>query len=73
MVGVADDKAGEVPRAYVVSQNKDLKKDDLHNFISSRVAPHKQLVGGIEFVEQLPKNPTGKLLRRELKKMAQEV
>lgn len=70
VIGVADEKAGEVPRAYVVPKGKDLKKDELNAFVAERVAPHKQLAGGIEFVEQLPKNPTGKLLRRELKKMA---
>ncbi|MPC10485.1 putative acyl-coenzyme A synthetase [Portunus trituberculatus] len=70
VVGVADKKAGEVPRAYIVPRENSLKKDDLHAFIASRVAPHKQLAGGIEFVDQLPKNPTGKLLRKELKKMA---
>lgn len=70
VVGVPDEKAGEVPRAYVVPQGKDLKKDELNAFVAARVAPHKQLAGGIEFVEQLPKNPTGKLLRKELRKMA---
>lgn len=70
ITGVDDERAGEVPRAFVVRRNKDLREKDLHAFLGSRVAPHKQLAGGIRFVEELPKNPTGKLLRRQLKKMA---
>ncbi|XP_047471309.1 4-coumarate--CoA ligase 3-like isoform X2 [Penaeus chinensis] len=70
ITAVDDERAGEVPRAYVVRRNQDLSEKDLHTFLGSRVAPHKQLAGGIRFVEELPKNPTGKLLRRQLKKMA---
>ena len=35
--------------------------------VAERVAPHKRLGEGVMFVESLPKNQTGKLLRRELK------
>jgi acyl-coenzyme A synthetase/AMP-(fatty) acid ligase len=35
--------------------------------VAERVAPHKRLEQGVMFVESLPKNQTGKLLRRELK------
>ncbi|XP_042879849.1 4-coumarate--CoA ligase 3-like [Penaeus japonicus] len=70
ITGVEDERAGEVPRAYIVRKNQDVSEKDLQSFLGSRVAPHKQLAGGIRFVEELPKNPTGKLLRRQLKKMA---
>ncbi|XP_042889302.1 4-coumarate--CoA ligase-like 9 [Penaeus japonicus] len=85
VVGVADERAGEVPRAYVVRRStaetgdkvKDKEEEDrlaeaLQKFLSERVAPHKHLLGGVKFVEELPKNPTGKLLRRTLKEMAAE-
>ena len=38
-------------------------------FDGSQVAKKIQLAGGVEFVQNLPKNATGKLLRRELKNM----
>lgn len=44
-----------------------------HNrFLEDKVAPHKKLAGGVCFVKELPKTATGKLLRRELKRMAME-
>ncbi|XP_071538541.1 probable 4-coumarate--CoA ligase 3 [Panulirus ornatus] len=71
IVGVEDEQAGELPRAYVVPRGE-VTQQELNAFMKSRLAPHKQLDGGIRFVEQLPKNATGKLIRRELKKMAQQ-
>lgn len=35
--------------------------------------PYKHLVGGIEFVDSIPKNPSGKLLRRLLRDKANEL
>lgn len=69
---MADEKAGELPRAYVVKANNSTTEDDLHKFMSSRVAEFKQLKGGIRFVDELPKNATGKLLRKTLKEMAEK-
>jgi acyl-coenzyme A synthetase/AMP-(fatty) acid ligase len=37
------------------------------DWVAERVAPHKKLGAGVMFVETLPKNQTGKILRRELK------
>lgn len=65
-----DERAGELPRAYVVRANDSTSEDELHKFLSSRVAGFKQLKGGIRFVDELPKNATGKLLRKTLKEMA---
>lgn len=70
VVGVPNEKSGEVPRAYVVPVNKEVKGEELQAFVASKFARHKHLVGGVKFVKELPKNQTGKLLRIELKKMA---
>ncbi|XP_045606794.2 uncharacterized protein [Procambarus clarkii] len=69
VVGVQHDRLGEAPRAFVVAKDN-LKPDDIHRFLESRVAEHKRLAGGVNFVEALPKNSTGKLLRKELAKMS---
>jgi acyl-CoA synthetase (AMP-forming)/AMP-acid ligase II len=59
-----DDEAGEVPKAYVVLKDH-ASAEDLMAFVASRVAPYKK-VRRLEFVDQIPKSPTGKILRRLL-------
>ena len=70
VIGVPDDIAGELPRAYVVKKNGvSVSKDDIAEFVDVKVAAHKRLKGGVFFIEAIPKTNTGKLLRRELKSM----
>ncbi|KAG0713288.1 4-coumarate--CoA ligase-like 7 [Chionoecetes opilio] len=70
VVGVPDDRAGELPRAYVVRSPSSCTEDDIHKFLKERLADFKQLKGGVRFVDALPKSPTGKVLRRELQAVA---
>jgi acyl-CoA synthetase (AMP-forming)/AMP-acid ligase II len=64
VIPCADDEAGEIPKAFVVLKNE-ATGDELMEFISERVAPHKK-IRRIEFVAQIPKSPSGKILRRVL-------
>ena len=67
VVGVVDEYAGELPRAYVVPKpGVHIKEEELKRFVHARVAPHKYLHGGINFIDSIPKSNTGKTLRREL-------
>jgi len=61
----------EFPVAYVVTQ-KDVQHTDelskeIKNFVDSKVAPHKKLRGGVIYIDKIPKSPSGKILRRELR------
>ncbi|KAL7636811.1 UNVERIFIED_CONTAM: hypothetical protein RMT77_012567 [Armadillidium vulgare] len=67
VVGVPDDQLGEAPLAFIVKSDSDVSEKDIHSFMEKNLAKHKQLAGGIKFVDELPKNATGKLLRRILK------
>lgn len=67
VVGVPDERMGESPRAYVIRRNANVAEQSIVDYVEERVAPHKRLEQGVMFVESLPKNQTGKLLRRELK------
>ncbi|XP_036360069.1 4-coumarate--CoA ligase 2-like [Octopus sinensis] len=68
VIGIPDEKAGELPRAYVVSNDKStIREEDVLNFTKANVAPYKQLRGGVEFVPEIPKSAAGKILRRILR------
>ncbi|TAQ85183.1 hypothetical protein B7494_g6478 [Chlorociboria aeruginascens] len=62
----------EVPRAYVVGKDGGERDEkDIAGWLSKRVSKHKRLAGGIAFVDAIPKNPSGKLLRKVLREKAQ--
>nr|CAI5866061.1 unnamed protein product [Callosobruchus analis] len=68
VIGVPHSNHGEVPRAYVVpKKGVSLIPEELDKFVAAKVASYKRLSGGIEVVDAIPKNPSGKILRRELK------
>jgi acyl-CoA synthetase (AMP-forming)/AMP-acid ligase II len=59
-----DAEAGEVPKAFVVLHGA-ATAEELMAFVAARVAPQKK-VRRVEFVEQIPRLPSGKILRRIL-------
>jgi len=67
VVGVPDDRAGEVPRAFVVPRRPDFSEEDVKSFVAANVSEYKQLKGGVQFLTSIPRNPSGKILRRQLK------
>ncbi len=61
-----DEEAGEVPKAFVVvREGHGLTEVDVLTFVAAHVAPHKK-VRRVEFIPQVPKSPSGKILRRLL-------
>ncbi len=64
----------EVPRAYLVLKpgvpRDDSKAEEIIAWVGDRVAEHKKLRGGVRFIDEIPKNASGKLLRRVLKEQA---
>jgi acyl-CoA synthetase (AMP-forming)/AMP-acid ligase II len=59
-----DDDGAEVPKAFVVLRSP-ATPDELMRFVADRVAPYKK-VRLVEFVDEIPKSPSGKILRRLL-------
>ena len=68
VIGVDSEREGEAPRAYIVRQGE-LTEEAVHHYMGEQVASHKQLKGGIQFVENIPKSAAGKILRKDLKAM----
>ena len=65
VIGIPDEECGELPKAFVVA--KDVSEEEIHSYMETIVAPYKQLRGGIEYVDEIPKSPSGKILRKVLK------
>lgn len=59
-----DDEAGEVPKAIVVLKHE-ATAEDILSFVAAQVAPYKR-IRHLEFIEQIPKSASGKILRRVL-------
>ncbi|MCL6573308.1 MAG: fatty acid--CoA ligase family protein [Bacillus sp. (in: Bacteria)] len=66
VLGVPDLNQGEAVKAYVVSKNPELSAEQLLTFCKEHLAKYK-IPSSIEFIEELPKNTTGKILRRALR------
>ncbi|KAM0118184.1 hypothetical protein ACP6JC_005260 [Aspergillus fumigatus] len=81
VLGVESEAHGtEVPLAYIVrsakSKNSNITAEEeatrIVQWLDGKVAYHKRLRGGVRFVDEIPKSPSGKILRRLLKKQAKE-
>jgi acyl-CoA synthetase (AMP-forming)/AMP-acid ligase II len=64
VIPLPDEEAGEIPKAYVV-KGGDISEDDVKAFVKERVSSYKQ-VRQVEFVDEIPKSASGKILRRVL-------
>jgi len=85
VVGIPDDYSGELPLAFIVPSAPALdrmKQDPAEGHkIKASIMKHvadvkvnyKRLGGGVEFLDAIPKNPSGKLLRRVLRERAKEM
>lgn len=63
----------EWPRAYVTLKDEykgKITEGDIHAHMKVKVAKHKQLVGGVVFVDEVPKLQSGKIMRKVVKDWA---
>jgi acyl-CoA synthetase (AMP-forming)/AMP-acid ligase II len=64
VIGIPDEQAGEIPKAFVVP-SATLTPEEVTAFVAERVAPYKK-VRAVELIDEIPKSPSGKVLRRVL-------
>ncbi len=68
VIGIPSEKWGETPLAFVVAENGyELDSEDIIAYCAERLARYK-LPSKIEFVKEIPRNPSGKILKVELRK-----
>lgn len=62
----------ERPRAYVVRKpGSKITAEEVKKLISSNLASYKALTGGVLFLDEIPKSPSGKILKRVLREWAE--
>ncbi len=64
VIGIPDAEGGEAPKAFVVKK-ADIEAQELMDFVAEKVASYKQ-IRALEFIDAIPKNPSGKILKRVL-------
>lgn len=70
VIGIPDEKSGELPFAYVVKQpGIELTDKEIIQFVADNTSKVKQLRGGARFVDEIPRNASGKILRRQMREM----
>ncbi|KAJ5771322.1 uncharacterized protein N7511_003373 [Penicillium nucicola] len=63
----------ERPRAYVVlNPGQSATANDITQFMDGKVSAFKRITGGVVFLDEIPKNPSGKILRNKLREQAKE-
>jgi acyl-CoA synthetase (AMP-forming)/AMP-acid ligase II len=66
----------EHPRAYAVKrpvpESEKLDEATVRQYCKERLAKFKELTGGVKFLDTIPKNASGKILKRVLRDMAKE-
>ncbi|ODV92886.1 hypothetical protein CANCADRAFT_1480 [Tortispora caseinolytica NRRL Y-17796] len=73
VIGIPDERAGELPRAYIkLSPNatREGVEQSVYDFVKKEKARYKWLDGGVVIIDEIPKSPSGKILRRFLRDKA---
>jgi len=82
VVGISDPYSGEIPLGFIVPTQAALEriekgatgaenvKAEIQKYVADAKVKYKWLTGGIKFVDEIPKNPSGKILRRLLRDKA---
>jgi long-chain acyl-CoA synthetase len=65
-IGVPDEKSGEAVKVFITSKDKSLSKDELIQYCRENMTGYK-VPKQVAFIDELPKSPVGKILRRKLR------
>ncbi len=67
VIGIQDEEAGELPKAFIaLKPGAEATEQEIKDFVAAEVATYKQ-IRLLEFVDEIPKSASGKILRRMLR------
>ncbi|CBY02352.1 similar to phenylacetyl-CoA ligase [Plenodomus lingam JN3] len=79
VIQIPNEKTGEVPKAFVVKapgvgleESDRLLARSIQKYVEKHKARYKWISGGVEFIDEIPKSPSGKILRRLLRDKEKE-
>ncbi|KAI5856369.1 4-coumarate-CoA ligase-like protein [Tricharina praecox] len=71
VIGITTPAGEELPRAYVVKRpGTELTEKEVYDWAAEKLAKYKRLDGGVVFLEAVPKNASGKILKKALRELA---
>lgn len=73
VIGKPDEDSGELAMAFVVRADPTLTEQDVIDFANSNASPAKKIRGGVIFINEIPKSPAGKILRRQLRELLKKM
>lgn len=78
VIGIPSDREGEVPKAFIVKAPGSIEENDailkrrIMKYVEQQKSNHKWLRGGVDFIDVVPKSPSGKILRRLMRDQEKE-
>lgn len=77
VIGTYSEREGEVPKAFVVKDASAKGSDEeiikaIVKHVEDVKSNHKWLRGGVEFIDEVPKSASGKILRRKIRDQEKE-
>lgn len=71
--GIDDYESGDLPAVAIIKiENSQIDEKYVYDYIAQQCADSRKLRGGVYFVDSLPTTPSGKILRREMKRLVTE-
>jgi long-chain acyl-CoA synthetase len=72
VVGIKDVQKGEIPKAYIaLVEGETATEKEIKDYLKEKIANYK-IPRYIQFMKELPKTPTGKILKKDLRELAQQ-
>lgn len=68
VIGIDNDKSGEIPKIFVVASDSSLTEQEVLDYAKENLTGYKR-PRIVEFVDELPKSNVGKILRKDLREM----
>jgi 4-coumarate--CoA ligase len=73
VIGIPTPDGDEKPMAFVVKHpSLAVSVQEVEDFVKDKTVRYKWLAGGVEWTTEIPKSPSGKILRRQLREQMKE-